>query len=301
MLTHARRLVGLLPGVAASLSLGVLAGPAAAQPYAQQGIDLLSQIPLSGFAAPVPANGNDCWGYVSPTGREYALMGLTNQVAFVDITNPGTPVIVTQVAHSSSSWCGIKVYQRFAYTVNETGGGIQVIDMQNIDTGSVSLVTSITANGMSDAHTLAVNPVSGYLYAAGSSVTGAAGGLVAWSLANPAAPVQAGIWSGHYVHEAQVVSYTSGPYAGREIAFCCDEEAGMHIVDVTNKANMFLVSTATYPGVRYCHQAWLSDDKRYIYINDELDGPAQGVPSTYTRIFDVSNICLLYTSDAADE
>src|SRR5262245_27723143 len=267
----------------------VVGASALAQPYQSQGIDLLSQIDLATFGN-AGGNGNSCWGYVSPSGREYAIMGLNDKVAFVEITNPAAPVIRATVAHSNSQWADIKVYQRYAYVTNETGGGLQVIDMLNIDSGSVTLVGSVTVNGMSTAHTCSLDATSGLVYVCGSSVTGANGGLVAFSLANPASPAFAGMWSTRYIHESQVVTFTSGPYAGRQIAYCSGEIGGVYIIDVTNKAAMTTLSQTTYPGVQYCHQAWLSEDRHYLYVNDELDGPGQGVPSTYTRVLDVSNL-----------
>ena len=39
--------------------------------------------------------------------------------------------------------------------------------------------------------------------------------------ANPTNPPQVGTWSAFYTHEVCVKTYTSGPYAGRQIAFCC--------------------------------------------------------------------------------
>ena len=41
-----------------------------------------------------PSNGNDCWGYTSPSGREYALMGLSNAMAVIEITDPTNPSII---------------------------------------------------------------------------------------------------------------------------------------------------------------------------------------------------------------
>jgi choice-of-anchor B domain-containing protein len=268
-------------------ALTLFAGAASAQ-FASQGMDLLSHIDLATFGS---ASGNSCWGFVHPeNSHEYALMGLNNKVAVVDVTNPGTPVIVGSVPHTASLWADIKVHGHHAYVTNEAGGGLQVISLEHVHHGAVTQVTNITANGMQTAHTCAVDNTSGFLYTCGSSVTGSNGGLVAYSLANPANPVQVGMWSGHYVHEAQVVTYTSGPYAGKQVAFCHIENAGLAIVDVTNKGNMVVMGNGTYPGVAYCHQGWLSEDRQYLYINDELDGPGQGVPRALTRIMNVSNL-----------
>jgi len=270
--------------------LSSLAVTAAHAQFASQGIDLLSHIPLSGFS-PVPGNGNSCWGYVSPSGREYALMGLANQIAFVEITNPAAPVIRGSIAHTNSLWADVKSHGAYAYVCNEAGGGIQIINMTNIDAGVVTLVGTITGSGATN-HTLAVDNASGFLYACGSNLN--SGSLIAYNLANPAAPVEAGRWTtaqgGVYIHEAQVMTYTTGPYAGKQIAFTFCGGDGLKIVDVTNKSAMSLMATNLYPSLNYCHQGWLNDDKTLLYVNDEIDGPAEGVPYDLTRVFNVTNL-----------
>ena len=53
---------------------------------------MLSRVALEDFPGQ-PIRGNDCWDYVSPSGREYALMGLYNEVAVVEVTSPSDPVV----------------------------------------------------------------------------------------------------------------------------------------------------------------------------------------------------------------
>ncbi len=72
-------------------------------------VDLLSWMPLElfpgGFA-------NDIWGWTdSATRREYALLGLTQGVAFVDVSDPTHPVLVGILPAEStgSNWSVIKV------------------------------------------------------------------------------------------------------------------------------------------------------------------------------------------------
>jgi choice-of-anchor B domain-containing protein len=269
-------------------------GPLAqAQPFEAQGIELLAHMPLSAFAGgaiPEPANGNSCWGYTSPSGREYALMGLQNQLAVVEVTDPRNPVIIERIPHPASLWADVKVYQHYAYVCNEAGGGVQVIDLSQVDSGVVTLVRSVTSNNLTRSHTLAIEPSFPYLFLAGSNAAGSGGSLVAYSLADPANPTYVGQWIGGYTHEAQIVRWNRpGPYQGRYLAFMANAEAGIDIADVTNPASMPTIGSVTYPGLRYAHQGWLSDDQRYFYFNDELDGPAQGFPYAYTRVFDVSD------------
>ncbi|MCP4248509.1 MAG: choice-of-anchor B family protein [bacterium] len=236
------------------------------------------------------SSGNDCWGYTAPSGREYALMGLNNKLSVVEITTPTSPVIVGTVSHSNSSWADIKVYQDHCYVVNESGGGLDVVDLSNVDSGTVTLVQRYTGGGLSSSHNVAINTDSGFLYLIGSNLNG--GAPVVLSLANPAAPVEVGRWTeatAAYHHDAHIVTYTSGPYAGREILFGFSEGRGVDIVDVTDKANITMLSRTPYPGVQYCHQGWTSPDLRYLYVDDELD---EGVttPTTRTLIFDIADL-----------
>ncbi len=236
--------------------------------------------------------GCDSWGYVSSSGREYALMGVTTKLIVVEITDPVNPVIIGSVGHSTSDWCDVKTFGDYAYVVNETGGGVDVIDLSDVDNGNVTLVTRFTTSGVSDSHNVAINTDSGFLYLAGATING--GAPVAYDLnINPVNPPEAGRWtepSSAYHHDAHIVNYTSGPYAGREILFGFSEGRGVDIVDVTDKSNMFLMSRTPYPGVDYCHQGWTTPDRKYLYANDELDEGDPGVPTTRTLIFNIEDL-----------
>ena len=63
-------------------------------------------------------------------------------------------------------------------------------------------------------------------------------------------------------HDAQVVTYTKGPYAGLQIAFVFAGWNGwLDIVDVTDKSNIFRIGQASYPSPGYTHQGWLTADR----------------------------------------
>ena len=234
---------------------------------------------------------------MSPGGREYAIIGLSDGTGFVDVTDPGSPVIRTFIPSVQSLWRDVRFYQNYCYTVSEGGGGIQVINMANLDTTGATLVGNVTTGPTPAAtHTVFINKDSGILYRAG----GGSNGLRIYRLANgnQAAPLYLGSWTDHYVHEVTVVSYTSGPYAGKEIAFACSgsSPAGVYILDVTNVTDTDPLTTGinqlsfyTYSNAQYCHQGWLSPDKQYFYINDELDDDGPGLNSI-TRIVNISNL-----------
>jgi choice-of-anchor B domain-containing protein len=253
------------------------------------GVTLMSWLPLGEFGS--HASGNDSWGYVSDSGREYAIIGLSDGTAWVEITNPGNAQIVAVLDGPNSLWRDIKVLGHHAYAVSEGGDGIQVFDMSNIDAGAVTHVNTVTSGGTTATHNVAIDTTSEYLYRAG----GSSNGLRIYDLSDPVNPSYVGDWSERYVHDVQVVTYTDGQYAGREIAFVCGgfnsgwESTGLYIVDVTNKSNPFIVSYTSYGQSAYCHQGWLDADRKYFYVNDELDEQNFG-GQTNTRIFNVENL-----------
>jgi len=172
--------------------------------------------------------------------------------------------------------------------VNETGGGIDVVDLAEVDEGIVRLVQRSTVSGVRTVHNIFINEASETLYLAGSNLNG--GTLIALDLADPENPVLAGLYrNGPYVHDLQVVTYEDGPFAGREIAFCFAGETGVDIVDVTDRSNMVRLSRSTYPRLAYAHQGWISADRRYLYVNDELD-ELFFFHDTRTRVFDATDL-----------
>jgi choice-of-anchor B domain-containing protein len=258
-------------------------------------VDLLSWLPVNSFG--IGANGAaDIWGYTSPAGREYALITLSNGISFVDVTEPGNAQIVQSFTGPTSLWHDVKVYGHYAYAVSEGGQGIRVYNMESIDSGQVTFVGNITTGGTAATHNVAINTESGYLYRTG----GDNNGLRIYSLANPASPQLVGQWSDRYVHDAQIRTFQTTNIGGqiaffREIAFCCSGfnggqvDTGLTIVDVTDKANPVVLSQTAYSSRAYSHQAWLSDDGKTLFLNDELDEQNFGSPTT-TRVFDVSDL-----------
>ncbi len=253
--------------------------------FPSNGVQLLSWLPLSNFGS--PSSGNDCWGYTAPSGREYAIFGHSSGTGFVEITDPTNPQVIANISGPSSLWRDIKTYQNYAYAVSEGGDGIQVFNLGSIDSGTVTLVSS----GSGSTHNVAIDTDSGFLYRTG----GGDNGLRIYSLANPANPTFVGSWNDRYVHDAQVVTYTSGPYAGRQIAFCAaglnggGTDTGLTVVDVTNKSAPFVRSQVSYPSRAYSHQVWIDEEKQFLYHGDELD-EGSSVSTTTTRIFNISDL-----------
>jgi choice-of-anchor B domain-containing protein len=257
--------------------------------FESENITLMSWLPLASIGG--GSTGNDCWGYTSNSGREYAIIGTSSHTVFVEVTDPGNAQVVQQISGPNSLWRDIKTYGQYAYAVSEGGSGIQVMDMANIDLGSVQLVNTVDDQGSSATHNVAIDTSSGFLYRTG----GGDNGLRIYSLADPTTPTYVGSWTARYVHDAQIVTYDSGPWAGKQIAFCCGGfnggwgESGLCILDVTSKTNIIELACIQHSNPHYSHQGWLSEDRQYFYLNDELDEQNTGTLTT-TRVIDVSDL-----------
>ncbi len=267
------------------------AGRAAAlRGFDASGVLLLGRVPLDEFPSE-SRTANDVWGYVSPSGREYAIIGLERGTGFVEVTNPSQPVVVADIPDASSIWSDIAVFRDFAYNVNESGGGIQIIDMTNIDSSVVALRGS-AVGGVAFAHNVFANTESGFLYACDTNVSS---GFVVFDLSDPADPQPVGVWSepGAATHDIYVTNYEDCPYAGRdgpcEIAFSFSGGAGLKVVDVTDKADLVTIATATYPNLSFCHQGWPTESREYLLVDDEGDELRHGIPST-TYVLEISNL-----------
>ncbi len=92
------------------------------------GVTLRKRVPIEAMDG---TGGNDIWGWFdAQMGNEYALMGMENGTAFVDISNPEDPVFLGRLPTKTgeSVWRDIKVYKDHAYIVADNVGahGMQV-------------------------------------------------------------------------------------------------------------------------------------------------------------------------------
>jgi len=269
-------------------------GGVAGENFSASGVALKAWFPVNNFDQAGIANtsASDAWGYVTPGGKEIAIVGLSGGTGFVDVTNPAASTIVGFIPGPTSLWRNVKIFQHWCYAVSEGGSGIQVIDLSNIDAGQVTLVNTVTTGGDAKTHTMIINEQTGYLYRMG----GGSNGIRIYNLnSNPASPAFTAQWQSKYTHDGFVTNYDSGPYAGKEIFVACGglnggfAGTGIDIIDVTDKANIQVLGSLQYPNAAYCHQAWYTPDKKHIYINDEIDEANFGIYSQ-GRIVNIENL-----------
>jgi len=261
--------------------------------FACSGMKLQKRIPLADMGG---GSGNDIWGWTDPSGGdEYALMGQTNGVTFVRITDPENPVLVGKLPTNTinATWRDIKVYNDHAYIVADNAGahGVQIFDLTRLRNISDNRNFGADAvhTGINSAHNIAINEDTGFAYVIGAS--NCSGGLYMLDLANATNPNFVGCHSDQgYTHDTQCVVY-DGPdteHVGKEICFRSNEDS-VSVSDVTNKSTPITLSSATYPNFGYTHQNWIDDTHSYIFVGDELDERDLGV-ATRTIVMDVRDL-----------
>lgn len=265
--------------------------------YACNNVDLLAHMDLATLGG---SSGNDMWGWTDPdTGKEYALVGLNNGTVFIDISDPENPVRLGNLAtHSvNSTWRDIKTIGHYALIVSEAADhGMQVFDLyqlRSVTSPPVTFSESAWYGNFGRAHNVVVNEQSGFAYAVGSrqGTQQCNAGLHMIDMQNPLVPTFAGCFSADgYTHDAQCINY-DGPdseFLGREICFAANEDT-ITIVDVSNKSSPEQLSRTAYAGSGYTHQGWLTDDRRYFLLDDELDEQNDG-HNTRTYVWDVQDL-----------
>jgi choice-of-anchor B domain-containing protein len=279
--------------------------------FACDQVDLLSFLPLSALGGGRGTMANDVWGWTDPeTGHEYALVGLSDATAFVDVTDPINPVYVGRLPKTetapAAAWRDIKIDENHAYIVADAAPthGVQVFDLERLrEYAGEPIVFDVDAHydRISAAHNIVINEDSAFAYVVGANSGGetCGGGLHMINIEDPNNPsfagcfadVSTGIQGTGYSHDAQCVIY-HGPdeqYRGHEICIGSNETA-LSVADVTDKRNPVALGAATYPKVAYSHQGWFDDEHEYFYMNDEGDEVSGLVEGTRTLIWDLREL-----------
>jgi len=215
---------------------------------------------------------NDIWGYATETG-EYALVGVYNGISVVDITVPTSPNELGFFTGPSSTWRDLKSYGDYLYCVNESSGGLHIINLAELIAGN-SNPTSIqnTDLGFTTGHNIYIDE-NGILYVLGANFGG--GGAMMFDLnETPESPEYLGNYGGSYFHDAMVRGDTlwGGAIYNGEFS----------VVDVSDKANPVLLATHGTPN-NFTHNSWISDDGNTVFTTDEVSG-------AFVTSYDVSDL-----------
>jgi choice-of-anchor B domain-containing protein len=218
---------------------------------------------------------NDIWGWTSPLGTEYALVGTTTGLSIVNISNPAAPFERTFIPGPTSVWRDIKTWGNFAYVTHDsyTSGssqGLLIVDLSNLDnsptvTYNTFFYTHTNGQTLDRAHNLWIDE-NGVCYLFGANI-GVGGALMFNLQPNPGVPSFMGIYNIDYLHDGMArgdTLYGAAVYAGN-----------LQIIYVANKANPVVLGLKQTPS-NFTHNAWVSDNSTYVFTTDEVSAAYLG-------------------------
>lgn len=265
--------------------------------------------------------GNDIWGWVSKSGREFGIVGQTDGVGFVEVNRlTGSLSYLGRLDTQTevTSWRDMKVIGDHVYIGSEARDhGLQIFDLKKLEEVKpwwnplfykpkvFSKETDITLyTGFGATHNIVADTDRKIIYGVGGREgenarnTTCAAGLFAVDVSDPKNPTSpACIGQDGYVHDAQCVIY-KGPttkFQGRNVCFGFNEDT-LTIYDLTDLKNPVIISKTPYVGSAYTHQGWIANEEMtYMLLDDELDeldgvGPSAGNGRTTTYIFNIANL-----------
>lgn len=206
---------------------------------------------LAGGAAAVRGSGN--WGYTSPDGRRYALTGTSQGTSIVNVSNPRAPRVVGFIAGADSPWREIRTYGEYAYVTTEAKTGLDIIDLTDPERPEKVRTWN---RSFTSAHSLWIDTDRGLLFANGTSF----GMRVLDLRGDPRDPTEVGGFTGFYVHDS--FSRGTALYAA------AINDGFLAVLDASRPDRITEV-TRFLTGGRFTHNAWTTDDGRYLFTTDE--------------------------------
>jgi len=271
------------------------------------------------------ARGADIWGFMDlNSNREYAIIGYSIGTAVFDVTDPEDPREVGFIDGQRTTWRDIKVYQFWnsteerwnahAYiTADNASDGLFIIDLSelphqisrldyssdfaeahNVYLANTEFATGVSLSGDTPTLILAGSDISDGRFRSYSLADPASPDFVA----SPATPADQPGNDRVYMHDAASMIVTdarkdsqcanAGNAAYCEVLFDFNE-ATVDIWDITVPSNPVRLSRTPYENADYVHSGWWSEDKQYLFVQDETDERDQGLNTTL-RAFSISDL-----------
>ncbi|MDE0419496.1 MAG: choice-of-anchor B family protein [Gammaproteobacteria bacterium] len=279
--------------------------------YPCDNVDLLSHVALSDLSSK-PGVAADIWGFVDlNTEREYALLGVENGLAVIDVSDPTAPFEVGTVPGSVSDWRDVKITQRYddaahrwrtyAYVSTEYGGRLVVVDLTELpnrvrlgrrsDTSAhnvyVSNVDYTTGVPLDESRTPPLLQVLGSAFNRGA--------FRSFDTSDPLNLVEVAVSPRGYSHDAtSMLVVDDRTSACKTDTEACEvlldfNESHIEIWDFSDQHAPKLLSSTTYENAGYVHSGWWTEDGRYLFVHDEFDESDADLDTT-VRVFDLADL-----------
>ena len=209
---------------------------------------------------------NEVWGYVDCDGHEFAIMGSSTHIHFIDLADPTNLVQIDSFPGGETTvWRDMKTYKDRAYAVSDgTNEGLMIFDLSDLPNSITKTYHSTEFFGRS--HNIFIDEENGRLYSVGTDTQ--SGGVIVLDLNddpdNPTLmaavnfPADPSTGQG-YAHDI---------YVRDNIAYGSHGYLGFFVWDMTDPTNPILLASQNTGG--YNHSSWVSEDGDFAIYAEEV-------------------------------
>jgi choice-of-anchor B domain-containing protein len=212
-------------------------------------------------------NASGMWGFTQD-GIDYAVIGTLNTTKIYSLKNHSEPKLKYEISASNSIWREARYYGKHIYITNDRGNdGIVIVDMSDTTNirhknfkPQISLGTDIDKE-INTCHAINMDE-NGLLSLTGCNVSRR--GVLMFD-------VKTDPWNPKYLGATDLV-YAHDTYNRGDTMYVSEITTGrLGIYNIVDKSNPVLINTQT-TSKAFTHNAWMSDDKKYIFTTDEREG-----------------------------
>ncbi len=226
----------------------------------QNNVHLLAHMPFESLLSDIST--------YSTEDQEYAIISLYDGIALVDLSDQNNPILLHFIPGPSTQFRDTKVLGDYAYSGNESGGGISILDLSVLP--ELPTITTFDNNGsLSTVHNLIAKDEK--LYVLGHNTSG---GLQVYDLANPLEPTLLGEYNNFFIDDA----FLRGDILYAALIF----EGNIAAIDISDPSNPVPISLEESPGSKP-HGTAVSENGDYLFVTDEA-------PEGWITAYDVSEV-----------
>ena len=209
---------------------------------------------------------NEVWGYVDCEGNEFAIIGSSTHVHFIDLADPSNLMEIDSFPGGETTiWRDIKTYKDRAYAVSDdTSEGLMIFDLSDLP-NSISK-TYHSTEFFGEAHNIFIDEKNGRLYSVGTDTQ--SGGVIVLDLTedpdNPTLLASVNLPA----NPSSGQGYAHDIYVRDNIAYGSHGYLGFFIWDMTDPTTPILLASKNTGA--YNHSSWVSEDGNFAIYAEEV-------------------------------
>lgn len=216
--------------------------------------------------APSGVQFNEVWGYVDCEGNEFAIIGSSTHIHFIDLADPSNLVEIDSFPGGQTTvWRDMKTYKDRAYAVSDnTNEGLMIFDLSDLPNSITKTYHSTEFFGSS--HNIFIDEENGRLYSVGTDTQ--SGGVIVLDLNddpdNPTLMASVNLPA----NPSNGQGYAHDIYVRDNIAYGSHGYLGFFIWDMTDPTSPILLASQNTGG--YNHSSWVSEEGDFAIYAEEV-------------------------------